>query len=61
MFILEMYGLEFALIPAAINIFLGITIVIYIVACIYLILDVICITYNVKEVNKLVSVDWYTD
>lgn len=61
MFILVMYGLEFALIPAAINIFLGITIVIYIVACIYLILDVICITYNVKEVNKLVSVDWYTD
>ena len=59
--VLEMYGLEFVFVPAAISIFIGKPIAMYILAVFYLVMDVICISFNLKKVDKLVSVDWYTD
>ena len=59
--VLEMYGLEFVFVPASISIFIGKPIAMYILAVFYLVMDVICISFNLKKVDKLVSVDWYTD
>ena len=56
-----MYGLEFVFVPASISIFIGKPIAMYILAVFYLVMDVICISFNLKKVDKLVSVDWYTD